>query len=65
MEKCSRGELPIEKGDKMSHEQCTKNELDREVMKDKTYVSLVESLMYAQVCTKLDLGFAMSVLGRF
>ncbi|KAM1467715.1 hypothetical protein ACFX2I_032779 [Malus domestica] len=34
-------------------------------MKDKPYASLVGNLMYAQVCTRLDLAFAVSVLGRF
>lgn len=35
MEKCSGGELPIGKGDKMSSEQCPKNESEKEGMKDK------------------------------
>ncbi|KAM2628345.1 hypothetical protein TB2_001696 [Malus domestica] len=65
MEKCSSGELPIGKGDKMSTEQSPKNELEKESMKDKPYASLVGSLMYAQVCTRPDLAFAVSVLGRF
>ncbi|XP_068339147.1 secreted RxLR effector protein 161-like [Pyrus communis] len=33
--------------------------------KDKPYVSLVGSLMYAQVCIRPDLAFAVSMLGRF
>ncbi|XP_068309679.1 secreted RxLR effector protein 161-like [Pyrus communis] len=65
MDKCSNGELPIGKGDKLSSDQCPKNELENEGMKDKPYASLVGSLMYAQVCTRPDLAFAVSVLGRF
>lgn len=34
-------------------------------MRDKPYASLVGSLMYAQVCTRLDIAFPISVLGRF
>ena len=34
-------------------------------MKDVPYSSAVGSLMYAQVCTRLDIAFAISVLGRF
>ncbi|CAN6700581.1 unnamed protein product [Malus baccata var. baccata] len=45
MEKCSSGELSIGKGDKTSHEQCPKNELERVGMKDKPYASLVENLI--------------------
>ncbi|KAM1310784.1 hypothetical protein ACFX2H_007296 [Malus domestica] len=47
MDKCSNGELPIGKGDKLSSDQCPKNELENEGMKDKPYASLVGSLMYA------------------
>ncbi|KAM1133510.1 hypothetical protein ACFX19_043460 [Malus domestica] len=65
MDKFSNGELPIGKGDKLSSDQCPKNELEKEGMKDKPYASLVGSLMYAQVCTRPDLAFALSVLGRF
>ncbi|XP_050121377.1 secreted RxLR effector protein 161-like [Malus sylvestris] len=34
-------------------------------MRDKPYASLVGSVMYAQVFTRPDLAFALSVLGRF
>ncbi|CAL8990781.1 unnamed protein product [Prunus brigantina] len=34
-------------------------------MADKPYASLVGSLMYAQVCTRPDIAFSVSVLGRF
>ncbi|XP_050147280.1 secreted RxLR effector protein 161-like [Malus sylvestris] len=65
MAKCSSGELPIGKGDKLSKEQCPKNELEKETMKDKPYASFVGSLMYAHIFTRLNLAFGMSVLGRF
>ncbi|XP_050122962.1 secreted RxLR effector protein 161-like [Malus sylvestris] len=65
MDKCSNGELPIGKGDKLIIDQCPKNELKNEGMKDKPYASLVGSLMCAQVYTRSDLAFAVSVLGRF
>lgn len=34
-------------------------------MADRPYASLVGSLMYAQICSRPDLAFAVSVLGRF
>ncbi|XP_075088124.1 secreted RxLR effector protein 161-like [Nicotiana tabacum] len=34
-------------------------------MKDIPYVSLVGSLMYAQVCTRPDIAFAVGMLGRY
>lgn len=46
-------------------EQSPKTEQEKLEMVDKPYALLVGSLMYAQVCTRLDLAFAVSVLGRF
>ncbi|XP_068331474.1 secreted RxLR effector protein 161-like [Pyrus communis] len=57
--------MPISKGDKLSNEQCPTNNLEKEAMQDKPYASLVGSLMYAQGCTRPDLAFTISVLGRF
>ncbi|KAI5323445.1 hypothetical protein L3X38_032517 [Prunus dulcis] len=65
MEKCSKVELPIGKGDKLNKSQSPANELENEQMKLRPYASLVGSIMYAQVCTRPDLAFVVSVLGRF
>ncbi|KAI5314256.1 hypothetical protein L3X38_043432 [Prunus dulcis] len=65
MEACSPGDLPIGKGDRPSRDQCPMTEQEQANMKNKPYASLVGSLMYAQVCTRPDLSFALSVLGRF
>ncbi|KAI5316518.1 hypothetical protein L3X38_036225 [Prunus dulcis] len=62
---CAGGEVPVSKGDKLSTEQSPKTEQERLEMADRPYASLVGSLMYAQVCTRPDLAFAVSVLGRF
>ena len=34
-------------------------------MKDIPYASAVASLMYAQVCTRPDITYIMSILGRY
>jgi len=34
-------------------------------MKKIPYASVVDSLMYAQVCTRLDIAFAINALGRY
>ena len=65
MSSCAFGEVPISKGDKLSKHQSPHNEIEKEEMKNKPYASLVGSLMYAQVCTRPDIAFALSVLGRF
>ncbi|XP_068331634.1 secreted RxLR effector protein 161-like [Pyrus communis] len=65
MGNCSNGDVPISKGDKLSTKQCPITEFEIQHIKDKPYASLVSSVMYAQVCTRPELAFALSVLGRF
>ncbi|RVW74359.1 Retrovirus-related Pol polyprotein from transposon TNT 1-94 [Vitis vinifera] len=52
------------KGDRFNLNQCLKNELEREQMKNIPYASAVGSLMYAQVYTRPDIAFAIGMLGR-
>ena len=54
---------PIVKGNKLSLNQCLKNDLEKESMKNIPYASVVGSLMYAQVCTRLDIACAIGMLG--
>ena len=56
---------PITKGDKLSLNQCPKNDLEKESMKNIPYASTVGSLMYAQVCTIPDIAYAIGVLGQY
>ncbi|KAL6315461.1 hypothetical protein AAG906_000753 [Vitis piasezkii] len=42
---------------------CPKNDLEKDAMKTIPYASVVGSLMYAQVCTRLDIAFIVNVLG--
>ncbi|XP_062014739.1 secreted RxLR effector protein 161-like [Rosa rugosa] len=53
------------KGDKLTKLETPMTELEREEMKNKPYSRLVGSLMYAQVCTRPDLAFAVGMLARF
>ncbi|KAM1278585.1 hypothetical protein ACFX2J_030585 [Malus domestica] len=65
MENCNGGDVLIAKGDKFSLAQCPVTIHDIEQMKEKPYALLVGNVMYVQVCTRPDLAFALSVLGRF
>ena len=65
MKYCSPSVAPIIKGDKFSLDQCPRNNIEREQMKNIPYASAVGSLMYAQVCTRPDIGFAVGMLGRY
>ncbi|BBG99469.1 transposable element gene [Prunus dulcis] len=57
MHDCASSDIPIAKGDKLSTEQAPKTEQEKLEMADKPYASLV--------CTRPDLAFAVSMLGRF
>ena len=65
MDKCSAGDVPIQKGDKFSLMQCPQNEWGRKQMERIPYASAVGSLMYAQTCTRPDISFAVGMLGRY
>ncbi|XP_031111850.1 secreted RxLR effector protein 161-like [Ipomoea triloba] len=65
MKDCLPSVAPIAKGDKLSLDQCPKNDFERESMKDIPYASVVGSLGYVQVCTRPDIAFAVGMLGRY
>jgi hypothetical protein len=59
MKNYSPSVAPIMKGDKFNLNQCPKNDLEREQMKNIPYTSAVGSLMYAQVCTIPYIAFVV------
>ena len=65
MKDCKPGDTPVAKGDKFSLAQCPKHQSEIKVMKQISYASVVGSLMYAQVCTRLDLAYIVGMLGRY
>ena len=65
MASCDPNAAPIQKGDKFSLSQCPQTELEHNRMRDYPYPSLVGSLGYVQVCTRLDISFAVGMLGRY
>ena len=65
MKDCSPSVAPIMKGDGFNLNQCPKNDFEKEQMKNISYASVVGSIMYVQVCTRPDMGFSISMLGRY
>jgi len=51
--------------DKLSLLKCPKNDPYKEQMKDIPYALAVGSLMYAQVCIRLDITYTVEKLGRY
>ena len=65
MSSCSQVSTPIQKGETFSKAHCPQNDDERTKMKSVPYASAVGSLMYAQVCTRPDIAYAVGVLGRY
>jgi hypothetical protein len=65
MHACNPTPAPIVKGDKYESYQSPRNQYEIDQMKSVPYASAVESLMYAQVCTRPDLAFVTGMLGRY
>ena len=65
MHNCSSTRAPIVKGDKFSKAHCPQNDDKREEMRTIPYSFVVDSLMYAQVCTRLDIAFVVGMLGTY
>jgi hypothetical protein len=65
MQECKPVKVPIHVGVKLSVDQCPKTQEEEEDMSRVPYVSAVGILMYAMVCTRLDIAHAMGVLSRY
>ena len=65
MQDCRAREVPIAKGELPNRKNCPKSVIEQQQMENMPYASVVGSLMYAQVCTRLDIAFVDSMLGRF
>ena len=65
MKDCSPSVAPIMKDDRFNLNQCPRNDLKKEQMQNIPYTLTVRSLIYTQVCTKLDIAFAVGMLGRY
>ncbi|XP_052289903.1 secreted RxLR effector protein 161-like [Citrus sinensis] len=65
LQSCAPRKAPISKGDKISKSQCPDNDVDKARMQTISYASIVDSLMYAQVCTRPNIVFPVGVLGRY
>jgi hypothetical protein len=65
MQECKPVRVPIPVGVKLSVDQCPKTQEEEEDMSHVLYASAVGSLMYAMVCTRLDIAHAVGVLSRY
>ncbi|KAK8663809.1 hypothetical protein V6N13_083614 [Hibiscus sabdariffa] len=65
MEESKRGFLPIRHGISLSKEMSPSTPQERERMSQIPYASAIGSIMYAMICTRPDLSYALSMTSRY
>ena len=60
-----KGNLPMNPGISLSKQMSPKTDEERTRMTSIPYASAVGSLMYAMLCTRPDIAYALSVVSRF
>ena len=65
MENSKRGFIPMRHGVQIFKEHSPKTLEDRALMEKIPYASAIGSIMYAMLCTRPDVAFALSVTSRF
>ena len=65
MHNCKPGDTPVAKRDKFSLSLFPKNDFEVKEIQRIPYASAVGSLMYAQVCTRLDIAYIVRMIGRY
>ncbi|KAK8597147.1 hypothetical protein V6N12_065623 [Hibiscus sabdariffa] len=64
MEASKKGFLPMTHGISLSKEMCPSTSQERERMSQIPYASVIGSIMYAMICTRPDLSYALSMTSR-
>ena len=57
--------LPMAHGISLSKNQCPMTTDERDKMSGIPYASAIGSIMYAMLCTRPDVSYALSVTGRY
>ena len=65
MEQSKKGFLPMSHGMRFSDKQCPSIADEWKRMSKVPYASTVGSIMYAMICTRLDVSYALSVASRY
>ncbi|KAK8984925.1 hypothetical protein V6N11_064471 [Hibiscus sabdariffa] len=65
MEESKRGFLPMRHGISLSKEMCPSTPQEREQMSQIPYASAIGSIMYAMICNRPDLSYALSMTSRY
>jgi Reverse transcriptase (RNA-dependent DNA polymerase) len=64
MQDSKKGNLPMSYGINLGKKHCPSTNAELETMKKIPYVSAIGSIMYAMICTRPDVSYALSVTSR-
>jgi hypothetical protein len=64
MQDSKKENLPMSHGINLGKKHCLSTNAELETMKKIPYTSAIESIMYAMICTHLDVSYALSVTSR-
>ena len=65
MQDSKRGYLPMSHGITLSKSQCPKTKDERERTSKIPYASAIGSIIYAMLCTRPDVSYALSITSRY
>ena len=65
MQDSKRGSLPMSSGISLCKNQCPSTQVERDRMSKIPYASAIGSIMYAMLCTRPDVLYALSVTSRY
>lgn len=65
MKDSKKGSLPMSRGTSLSIKQCPTETADIERMRGVPYASAIGSIMYAMICTRPDVSYALSMTSRY
>ena len=65
MSKTKKVSTPLEGHFKLSIKKCLTSEKDKEDMRKVPYASIVDSLIYVMVCTRLDIDHAVGAVNWY
>lgn len=65
MENSKKGQLPSWHGITLNKDQCPKTPQEEEDMRKYPYASAVGSLMYAMLCTRLDICYVVGMISSY
>ena len=65
MENSKKGNIPLQQGVVLSKKDCPSTKEQMEYMSKVSYASAIGFIMYAMLCTRVDVAHALSVTNRF